>query len=161
MQKYPVTRFERHAALASGRGSLNLDENTAVLLAADNFDHNSCTLNGKNTFHGMSMIAAITPKIAIFPDVYRRHVDDIDIKKVETVHNRGYRSTRSMLTEISFHDLPVSTPNISKLSLLWQISSAERSGSGWSGTMQAIHSGTNVISRRGIDNVPSHREGSK
>ena len=29
----------------------------------DNVDHNVCTLNGLNAFHGMGIIATITPKI--------------------------------------------------------------------------------------------------
>ena len=30
---------------------------------ADNGDHNVCTLNGLNTFHGMGIIATIKPKV--------------------------------------------------------------------------------------------------
>ena len=30
---------------------------------ADDVDHNVCTLNGYNTFHGMGIIATITPKV--------------------------------------------------------------------------------------------------
>ena len=30
---------------------------------ADNVDHNVCTLNGLNTFHGIGIIATITPKV--------------------------------------------------------------------------------------------------
>ena len=29
----------------------------------DNVDHNVCTLNGLNKFHGMGIIATITPKV--------------------------------------------------------------------------------------------------
>jgi hypothetical protein len=32
-----------------------------VQYVADNADHNLCTLDGKGTFHGMGIIAAITP----------------------------------------------------------------------------------------------------
>ena len=30
---------------------------------ADKVDHNVCTLNGLNTFHGMGIIATIKPKV--------------------------------------------------------------------------------------------------
>ena len=33
----------------------------SVLFAGDNVDHNIITLDGKGTFHGMGMIAALTP----------------------------------------------------------------------------------------------------
>ena len=33
-----------------------------VQYAADNVDHNSRTLDGHNTFHGMGMIVVITPE---------------------------------------------------------------------------------------------------
>ena len=33
---------------------------TSLLFAGDNVDHNIITLDGKGTFHGMGMIAAIT-----------------------------------------------------------------------------------------------------
>ena len=32
-----------------------------LLFAADNVDHTIVTLDGKGTFHGMGMIAALTP----------------------------------------------------------------------------------------------------
>ena len=38
----------------------DIDElNMALLFAADNVDHNILTIDGKGTFHGMSMIAAV------------------------------------------------------------------------------------------------------
>ena len=51
---------------------------------------------------------------------------------------------RGMLRVISFCELPVPTATISRLNLLWQVSSAERSGPSWSGTMQAIHGGSST-----------------
>ena len=32
-----------------------------LLFAADNVDHNLITIDGKGTFHGMGMVAAVTP----------------------------------------------------------------------------------------------------
>ena len=34
--------------------------NMALLFAGDNMDHNILTIDGKDTFHGMGMIAALT-----------------------------------------------------------------------------------------------------
>lgn len=56
-----VTTYERSAATISNTG-LKLDGNSVVQHVADNADHNLCTLDGKGTFHGMAIIAAITPQ---------------------------------------------------------------------------------------------------
>ena len=41
--------------------NLTLNENSFVQNIADNADHDTCTLDGHGTFHGMAIIAAITP----------------------------------------------------------------------------------------------------
>ena len=41
--------------------NLTLSENSFVQHIADNADHDTCTLDGHGTFHGMAIIAAITP----------------------------------------------------------------------------------------------------
>ena len=56
-----VQRFERNAAIC-GDASVSsvFNEESTLMTIADNVDHNLCTLNGENTFHGMGMIAAIS-----------------------------------------------------------------------------------------------------
>ena len=44
----------------------------------------------------------------------------------------------------SFHEFLAPTATISRLNFLWKISSSERSGRGWLGTMQAIHGGSSI-----------------
>ena len=59
-----LQRFEANAANCTAPNMLgnDIDEsNTTVLFAADNVDHNILTIDGKGTFHGMGMIAALTP----------------------------------------------------------------------------------------------------
>ena len=59
-----VQTFENNAAAAIAPDMLGGDIDIlemALLFAADNVDHNIVTLDGKGTFHGMGMIAAITP----------------------------------------------------------------------------------------------------
>lgn len=58
-----VQRFEENAASSVALDVLdgvNLADRM-LLLAADNVDHNIASLDGKGTFHGMGMIAAVTP----------------------------------------------------------------------------------------------------
>ena len=52
--------FEKNAAQSHGTDIPNLTAEF-VQYAADNVDHNIRTLDGHDTFHGMGMIAAITP----------------------------------------------------------------------------------------------------
>jgi hypothetical protein len=59
-----VQRFEENAAASVSPDILGGHINAldaVVLFAADNVDHKIITLDGKGTFHGMGMIAAITP----------------------------------------------------------------------------------------------------
>ena len=49
--------------------SQNLESNSFIHFIADNVDHNLNTFDGKRTFHGMGVIAAITPKGGILEDV--------------------------------------------------------------------------------------------
>ena len=58
-----VQKFERSAALNQGT-DLQIETNSKqfVQYIADNVDHDLRTLNGLGTFHGMGIMAAITPK---------------------------------------------------------------------------------------------------
>ena len=53
-------KFERNAVLSIGTDIPNFSSQF-VQYVADNVGHNTATLYGKETFHGMGMIAAITP----------------------------------------------------------------------------------------------------
>ena len=55
-----VVRFERNAAIMTNT-VLDLQDNSFVQHVADNADHNTCTLDEKGTFHGMAILAAVTP----------------------------------------------------------------------------------------------------
>ena len=56
-----VQCFERSASVCQGTDIPNLTPDQVVQYAADNVDHNKITIDGRNTFHGMGMIATITP----------------------------------------------------------------------------------------------------
>ena len=61
---YEVLRFEKNAAdvMASNIIGTDLCKNESMLLfAADNVDHNIIAIDGKGTFHRMGMIATLTP----------------------------------------------------------------------------------------------------
>ena len=58
---YEVQKFERSAAMAQGVQLPEVDCETTVQFVADNVDHNTRTLDGYNTFHGMGIIGIVTP----------------------------------------------------------------------------------------------------
>jgi hypothetical protein len=60
-----VQKFELNAAASHDKNALSVGEDTIVQFVADNVDHNLRTLDGYGTFHGMGMIATITPGKAL------------------------------------------------------------------------------------------------
>ena len=59
-----VLNYERSAASSGMSLPLVISENDFFMQAiADNVDHNMQTIDGKNTFHGMGIIVAVTPRV--------------------------------------------------------------------------------------------------
>ena len=55
--------FELSAAMLQGTDVPGVTNDHFLQYVADNVDHNVNTLDGYNTFHGMGIIAAITPAL--------------------------------------------------------------------------------------------------
>ena len=74
-----VQRFEENAAFSTCPGMLGTTSISkgVLLFAADNVDHNIVSLNGKGTFHGMGMIAGITPGQKISHTVFRKNISQL------------------------------------------------------------------------------------
>ena len=47
---------------------------------ADNVDHNSRTIDGKNTFHGMGIVTSVTPSLSSLSTAIKRSHDSKNIK---------------------------------------------------------------------------------
>ncbi|VDI26391.1 Hypothetical predicted protein [Mytilus galloprovincialis] len=59
-----VQKFETSAVISKQENTSNhYDESHCLQYVADNVDHNLCTVDGNNTFHGMGIISCITPAI--------------------------------------------------------------------------------------------------
>lgn len=56
-----VRKFELSAAHQQGIDLPPVSEVDTIQFVADNVDHNTVTLDGHNTFHGMGIIAVLTP----------------------------------------------------------------------------------------------------
>ena len=79
-----VYKFERNAAHSHGTDIPSL----TTEFVQYNVDHNICTLDGHGTFHGMGMIAAVTPGTRSGQAIPRAKVTSLDVAMV------GYGITR-------------------------------------------------------------------
>ena len=85
-------RFERNAAVVCGSQlDGQVGEDSFIKFSADNMDHNLCTLDGKDTFHGMGMIAAISNGMFLIKPILRKDVPDKDLISEGTVNIFNYR----------------------------------------------------------------------
>ena len=93
-----VLRFEENEASCRSDNLISEIKSTGIcLFAADNVDHNIVTLNGQGVFHGIGMIARITPKNTRSSVVPRKKVSDLNAvadSKIEIVDVRFATNTR-------------------------------------------------------------------
>ena len=92
---YPeVQKFEMNTVCSLAPDMLggNVDIlGQSLFFAGDNVDHNIITLNGKGTFHGMGMIAAITPGKQVSRGIPRQKTADlklVEMTKIDIIDKR-------------------------------------------------------------------------
>jgi len=76
-----------------------------VQYGADNVDCNICTLDGHGIFHGMGMIAAVTPEICLRRSIPRAHVPSLDVAIVGRVHIHFHKEKNSRMSTIAYQKL--------------------------------------------------------
>ena len=80
-----VSKFERNAAVMKGTDIKGLNDGSFIQHVADNVDHNIRTLDGLNTFHGMGIIAAVTPGNVSRERVPRLTVSSDEVLKIGNI----------------------------------------------------------------------------
>jgi len=139
-----VQQFEDCAAIDRGVDIPHFDkEKQFVQFAADNVDHNIRTLDGHNTFHGMGMIAMITPKITQSRQIPKIKVSANDIAEIGKV-NIQFCTKYTKLVDTKYEALRpiVAIDPTSNLNILWKASMLLKPPwSAWSGMMQGVHDG--------------------
>ena len=72
--------------------------------AADNVDHNVRTLDGKNTFHGMGIIATVTPKINDSRSMIGRKTDvtSEEISRVDRINIHFYSPSKNVINSVIY-----------------------------------------------------------
>ena len=119
--------FERSSAVAHGTDIPKLTTEHFRQYSGDNVDHNVRGLDGKGTFHGMGIIAVVTPGELIreltrtIPTVPVARNDIVSVGKINTRH---FLSDRDSLHSLYYHTLK--DPSLKDLSMdldiLWKSS---------------------------------------
>ena len=120
-----VQRFEKNAAVDQGTDILlSLSNHTSefVQYVADNVDHNIRTLDRNDTFHGMGIIATVTPTkhSQLVP---RAKVDPDDISTTGHIQIQYQRSVTQAF-EIKYNDIVIKKVRdpTANLDILWKTS---------------------------------------
>lgn len=116
-----------------------------VQQVADNVDQNMRTLDGYNTFHGMGIIAAVTPRTEICKTVPRVNVTAEDIASVGKINIAFFMPREGVLSSLKYDKLPdFSTEDATaNVDLLWKTTwllQPERPS--WNGYMQMVSQGS-------------------
>ena len=88
-----VQAYERSAAIKDGVELSIPEGQTLVQYVADNVDHNIRTIDGRNTFHGMGIIATITPRSAARPSTFiprRCNISSDEIAAIGAINIKQY-----------------------------------------------------------------------
>ena len=116
-----VQRFQENAAASVATDVLAGDidiSNTALLFVADNVDHNIITLDGKGTFHGMRMIASITPGRQTSHTILRQKIKQLKIVDLIQVGVKEYWFAKYARRNVKFQPLPLFNENDHRIDVL-------------------------------------------
>ena len=138
-----VQQFERSACLVeTGDIVIDTNEKTCVQFAADNVDHNIVTLDGKGTFHGMGIMAMMSPATPVKYVVPRRNVTPSEILKAAHIEIKNFFPECNIHEGLVFNQIV--DPNIPEpyqnVDILWKSSVLFcPSRPQWNGFMQMVH----------------------
>ena len=137
-----VQMFEENAASSIAPDVLDevLTPDKMVLFAADNVDHNIVTLEGKGAFHGMGMLAAVTPDNEVAHTVLRRKLSDLNTIYKTNVDIVEYRFARQAPSSVKCQPLSNPIDDIThNIDILWEMSFRdEQPVPGWQGMMHVL-----------------------
>ena len=98
-----ILKFERSSAMISGAELEELlEDGSSVKFSADNVDHNICTIDGRNTFHGMGMIASVTKGKFNSKEVPRITVSDNELLKKSAVPILPFKDRKDLLKGLKY-----------------------------------------------------------
>ena len=139
-----VQSVEKNAVISFSHSMSNFEisksEHT-LLFAGDNVDHNIMTLDGKGSFHGMGIIATITPGKQTSNSISRHKIKDTDLIEASKIDILDYRHAVHTTTNIKFQSLESSPICDRSVDLFWEMSFNFRQISpNWQGMMHILNS---------------------
>lgn len=142
---HEVQRFEKNAAAVTTPDVLGEDVDIlemSLLFAADNVDHDTITLDGKGTFHGMGIVAATTPKQQLRRTIPRKPVSSLNTTEETRIDIIEYRFAKHASRSIVFKDLPALSGCESSTDIMWELSlNFSCTTPQWQGMMHILHQG--------------------
>lgn len=140
-----VLRFEKNAADLVAPDMLVEDIDLldmGLLFAGDNVDHNILTIDGKGTFHGMGIVAAITPGRKKDRAVPRRNISNLEFAVQSKIPITEHRFAKHVRQTIVFEQTPALVNCDMTIDVLWELSlNFKEETPGWQGMMHIIHQG--------------------
>ena len=94
-------KYETNAAFAHNTDFPGCNDNTSLKCVADN----PCTLDGKNSFHGMGIIATTTPGSKLVEQILRKGISEEQIKQRARIEICYYQVQNHVLENIRFGSL--------------------------------------------------------
>ena len=138
-----VQRFELNAACSRAPDLLGSDIDmlhTSLLFAGDNVDHNIITLDGKGTFHGMGMIATITPGKQVSRIIPRKKMADLKLVELTEIDIVDYRYAKHIRRNIDFQPPTLSSACDRTVDIFWEMSFRfHKSTPSWPGMMRLLY----------------------
>lgn len=137
-----VSKFESSAAVSENSLLPETDGTNLVQFSADNVDHNLCTIDGNGTFHGMGIIASVTPGVSYNDRIPRTKPTTEELIEAGRIDIKLYKPRQE-------HN-PIKYKQIEKircfdssyaLETLYRIRSIRSPVIGWSGFMQSFQDG--------------------
>ena len=117
-----IVRFEKNAADVIAPDIFGTDINpqeSMLLFAADYVDHNLITIDGKGTFHGMGMVATLTPGKFISRIIPRKKTTDLKVVEFAKINIIEYRIAKPVSNSVVFKELQYSRVTIQPVDILW------------------------------------------
>ena len=141
-----VQMFKRSAAATQGT-EIPKSEDHFLQFVADNVDHNISTIDGHNTFHGMGIIATVTPKLerkTVIPRVTATNEDLIAVGKIEIQYYKQVDINMEKLVFAKLKRLTSSSASnqYEELNFVVKVARPLRPlAPGWSEMMQMVQTG--------------------
>jgi len=110
----------------------------------DNVDHNTCTLDAYNTFHGMGIIASVTKGVFADRCTPRQQINPknvINLGRIPIHFHQDVKEAAALIKYVKLPSINAIDPTVS-LQIFWKTSLLFKSHQpSWSGMMQLLHHG--------------------